>query len=249
MLTRKSKKSESYKVKLRDKREVDSLKQKERKNEIDEGLKLVNQIEKLRILRIEEEKNLIEFRERSIKEIQNQIASFILDKETLSGELISLQETRKSLIVPLDTEWRELDKIKIQLIEDKQELYLQSEQLKIEKKKDAQIKKSILFSITKARKMESDAQKLFHESTLFKENAENEYLLAKHEHIIQNDEYGKRLADIELLKETYQNGININSMDENKLRDWENELIIREQDLERRSNMLQIVERVQNGNS
>ncbi len=234
-------------MKLQPKREIDSLKQKERKIEIDEGLKLVTQVEELRRLRLDEEKNLTEYREKTTALIKVEIDSLIEDRDNLFKWNTQAREEREKLLEPLDREWKELDKAKEQLIADKQELYLRGEQLKIEQQKDREVKKSILHSIDKARKIESEANRLFDEAILFKENAENEYLLAKSEHDIQSEEYGRRLADVNLLRATYQNGVNVNALDEKKLKEREEELIIREKDLDRRTKVLQAIEGVQNG--
>lgn len=236
-------------MKLLDKKSVNTLKQKERKAEIDEGITLAKDIETLRALRLEEEKNLIDYRNRAIGEIQSEVNTLLSTKEALEGECKSLQTTRTLLLEPLDIEWAELDKAKQQIIQDKHQVYLAGEQLKIEERKDKETKKSILLSITKARKIEKDANKLFGEAITFKENAENEYEMAKSEHDIQTKEYGVRLDEIELLKQTYQNGINVNKMEEDKLKEWEDEIIIREQDLARRSKVLEIAQGVQNGNN
>lgn len=222
------------------KTEIDKAKAAERKMEIDEGMNLARQVDDLRRIKAEEERNILDYRNGMMKAICVEIDSLIEDRDNLFKSNAQARLDREALLEPLDKEWQELNLEKESLGKEKEELFVSREALKIEAKNDRETKKMILSSIAKSRKAESDARKLFDEAILFKENAESECRMATFEHDVQNDEYGKRLKEIELARSAYQNGINVNLMDEQRLSDWEKELIIREQALERGRKTLQI---------
>jgi predicted DNA binding CopG/RHH family protein len=235
-------------MKLLPKKEIDTLKQKERKVQVDEGLKLATSVEKLRELRLAEEKNLREYRERAINEIQTEIASLIEDRDNLFKWNTEARAERVLLLAPLDQEWEALNLEKEQVTAVKQSLYLDKERLLQEQQQNIKQKETIANTIKKVTKIEQEAELALKEAQSLKDQSENEYRLKKTEHDIQTEEYGKRLATIDLMKATYENGLNVTEMENQRLKDWEDELIIREQDLARRITNLQRTEGVTNGN-
>lgn len=98
-------------MKLLDKQEVVQLKSFERKQELNEAIKLAKQVDRLRDLVGKEQSNFIKFRDETIKSIKNEIESCNAQKCSLYEEIKALEKRRKELLKPLDEEWV---KVKVQ---------------------------------------------------------------------------------------------------------------------------------------
>lgn len=207
--------------------------------EIDEGMNLARQVDDLRRIRAEEEKSILEYRNDMMRVIRAEIDSLIEDRDNLFRANTQARSEREKLLEPLDIEWQEINLEKESLGKEKEEMFISRETLKIEYKKDKESKKSILLMIAKSRKAESEAQKLLAEAVTFNANAKSELDFRKSERIAFHDDRDKKMKDLQLMKESYLNGISVNEIDGKRLKEWENDLITRESELERRTKNLQ----------
>lgn len=137
-------------MKLLDKSKIDAAKQKERKTEIDEGVKLTVAIGDLRRLKAQEETNLAQYREGALKKIQSEIDVYLLERDGYAKEIITLQDARQSLLEPLTVEWKELDqaegtleKRKMQFIQDKNDFKKREKELDRRERTIAEIEKNL----------------------------------------------------------------------------------------------------------
>lgn len=92
---------------LLSKQEINTAKITERRQEIDEGVKLAKKVDALREVSAKEEANLSKFRSESLKQLKNDIEVLTRQKNVLQEELTRLEEDRKSLQKPLDNKWAE----------------------------------------------------------------------------------------------------------------------------------------------
>lgn len=102
-------------MKLLTKEQIQQQKSFERKQEIDEGVKLATRVDKLRELSAQEHTNLMRFRDESIKRIQIEIDRYIAQKTQLKREVDDLEEKRRIALIPLDEEWNKLNKAKAEV--------------------------------------------------------------------------------------------------------------------------------------
>lgn len=231
-------------MKLLKKSEIVKSQADEKKIEIDEGMALARSIENLREIRLKEEQSLMEYRKTTRLQIQEEIDTALSEKNGILDQIKDNQKIREELLKPLNKEWEEVHLEKQKIITEKELLSKGNKELE---KQHALVKQSmdkISQTLKLTKDKETKAKNLLKESIALKENAENEYLLKKSEHDIQTQEYGLRLEELELLKASYQNGINVNEMDEKNLNEREQELIIREQALARGQNALRIAQEI-----
>lgn len=87
--------------------------------DIDNGLKLARKVDNLRETVLEEENRYNLFKEETIKIIQQDINNKIFEKESLQVEIKKLEEQRKSLMIPLDKEWGNVNSSKQSLQTEK----------------------------------------------------------------------------------------------------------------------------------
>lgn len=104
------------------KRDIDKAKVIERKREVDSGIALARSLDKLRETFVNEKKNLLDYRENTLKVIQQEIDVLLREKEVLQEEIVRAREERKQLIIPLDKEWEYLTKTKEELMERESKL-------------------------------------------------------------------------------------------------------------------------------
>jgi hypothetical protein len=114
------------------KQDIDKAKSDERKKEIDEGLDLARKVETLRELKLSEEKNLRDWRDNSVKVIQQSIDSLLEQEIVVRRKVAEAIEARKKLLEPLDKEWDEVNETKKWITKEKERIYLSGERLKIE---------------------------------------------------------------------------------------------------------------------
>ncbi len=89
-------------MRLLDKKIVVAQVAQERKNQIDDGLKLAKKIDALRQTHAEEEERLETFRREMVAEVQREIAAAISEREVLQVANERLREERFALQAPLD---------------------------------------------------------------------------------------------------------------------------------------------------
>jgi len=102
-------------MKLLDKKTIVAEKAVERKQEIDEGIKLARKIDKLRETSSQEEVKLGKFRDASLKQIKGEIINLSSQQQVLINNIAVLQEEKRVLLIPLDEK-------RIELLEREQQL-------------------------------------------------------------------------------------------------------------------------------
>lgn len=120
-------------MKLLEKQQVNTQKAKERKLEIDEGAKLAKKIDILRETFSKEQTNLLKFRDESLENIRKEIELGIEKKNQLYREITEAEERKKTLLLPLDKEFDQIEMSKsllqqrIEEFEIKENIILQRE--------------------------------------------------------------------------------------------------------------------------
>jgi len=94
--------------KLLDKKTVVATVAQEKKQLIDQGVKLARAVDSLRETKVEEEGNLDKFRTETIKVVQGEIDHFISKREELKKEILTLEAERTLQKLPLDPEWEKI---------------------------------------------------------------------------------------------------------------------------------------------
>lgn len=103
-------------MKLLEKNKIQELKTQERVVEVTEGAKLAKKIDNLRQMYADEQRNLVTFRNETIKNVQAEINTYFVQKEELQDEIYSLTEQKKELLIPLDRQWEKVHKKEEELI-------------------------------------------------------------------------------------------------------------------------------------
>lgn len=103
-------------MKLQPKRVVATEIAKQRKSQIDEGVKLAGKVDKLRSVVSEEEAKVERFRKESVTRVQVEIDDKIVEKNRLIEEIRILKEDRARDLIPLTLEWEKVKKEKERLI-------------------------------------------------------------------------------------------------------------------------------------
>lgn len=97
-------------MRLLPKSAVEKAKALDKQREIDEGKKLATHIDSLRTLAATEEKNLTDFREKSLKAVQVEINGKLEEKNGLEHAIKHLTGVRQALMEPLDAKWEDVNK-------------------------------------------------------------------------------------------------------------------------------------------
>lgn len=223
---------------LPQKKDIDRAKSLEKKMEVDAGLELAKRIDVLRETIAKEEKNLIDYKVITIKQVQSEIDSFITERERLEKEVYEARKERDKLLKPLTAEWALVDDIKAQLAEEKQGVWEEKELLDNEKQEIEIEKEQIAEIIIKTKKNEEETAKAKSETISFKEMAQREYEMAHDEHNKSSKIEEEAMAKAIQLQKEYEVGVTTNQIKENQLKEIESELIIREKDLIRQQNNL-----------
>jgi hypothetical protein len=92
-------------IRLLKKSEIEKLKSSEKQKDFQEGIKLAKQVDTLRELAVEEEKNLEKFRTNNVALIQKDINSKIAERDNLDRDIARKREEWKQLLEPLDRQW------------------------------------------------------------------------------------------------------------------------------------------------
>lgn len=122
-------------MKLLTKSEITTLKAKDQKQAIDEGIKLTRRVESLREIQAQEEASLKQFREKTIKEIQEEIKREIKPLEDLKKEVEFLKEEREKALKPLYHELEELSRSREEIQKEFRDLGVQ--RLEVEKSQES----------------------------------------------------------------------------------------------------------------
>lgn len=97
-------------MRLLQKSAVSQAKAVDRQREIDEGVKLAKRVDSLRQLSASEEKNLLNFRDKTMAAVRAEIAPLHQEKSVLLQDIESLKAQKKLLLQPLDEKWEEVNK-------------------------------------------------------------------------------------------------------------------------------------------
>lgn len=145
-------------MRLLDKKEINVLKARERKMEVDQGAMLARKVDSLRELASKEQSGLIKFRDESLKKFKDEVSEITKQKRELLLEVESLREERKILQVPLDTEWLKVNAKEAELRDWEGELF----------KKDFELSKRVdeIFERIKILEKEEENIKKVQEETL-----------------------------------------------------------------------------------
>ncbi len=219
--------------------DIDKARAQERKLEIDAGLSLAKRVDALRETKLQEEKNLREWRENSIKAVQYEIDQYCEERENLRKQNDAARQLRDKLLEPLDHEWTHLNKAKTEFSKEKETIYLSRESLKQEIKElaDEWIKVSKALEKSNKNLHETEQAKLDIHS--LKAMAEKEYELAKEERIEQTKIIERERENVRRLQLEYENGLSVIQSEEKIVKEKEEDLIIREKLLADRQAMLE----------
>lgn len=91
-------------MKLLSKREIDTAKASDRKRDYDEGKKLAARIDVLRETVANEEARLIQFRNTTVKEINETLRPLELKKDSLEKEVSLLEKRKKEALKPINAQ-------------------------------------------------------------------------------------------------------------------------------------------------
>ncbi len=227
-------------MKLLQKREIDKAKAQEKKQEIDTGLGLAKSVDALREQLQKEKNNLLQWRDENINKVKYEIGQLVETKDNLEKQCGEARTLREELLKPLDKEWQELNLEKDRFGKEKSAQFIEREQLNLDVKKIKENIVKVSQTLARARLKENEVEKTKQEAIALKNMAHHEYEVARAEHTTQTDTAEKKLKDIKLLEESYQNGININEIEKKRLQEIESELIIREKELQRQQALLRI---------
>lgn len=225
---------------LPQKKDIDSAKAQERKQEIDSGLSLAKSVDKLREQLALEKKNLFEWRTANIASVQQEIDSYIETKEKFRIEIEKQEEYRKKLIEPLDKEWAEINRVKVELGNKSNEIFIANEQLKILEKEIENEKKKVSEIVSRVTQNEKDTIKAKEESVSLRDMAQHEYEIAKGERNQQTETFEKSLSDLAQQKKEYEVALSIIQIRENEVKEKESDIIKREQHLEMQQRTLRV---------
>ena len=213
------------------KSDIDKAKANERKQEIDSGIALAKKVDALREAKLQEEKSLREWREGSIRKVQEEIDSYIETMRSLKKQVDAAFEQRNKLLEPLNKEWEELNLEKLSL-KEKEAHILESER-KLDDKRTLieEERKKLSKVVSKSKENENETEKYKLNALNLNQMAEKEYDNARQERITQSEAHKTKIAELEQTKKEYENGISINQSEEKILKEKEEDLIIREKHL------------------
>jgi hypothetical protein len=213
------------------KQDLDKAKNDERKRLIDDGIMLAKKVDQLRETSANEEKQLKDWRENSLKLVQQEIAQFIEKKETVKHEIEEAIRERQELLKPLTKEWTELGKAKDDLEKERQKIWEETELIKVDRQTidDGQDKLSKL--ISKAKQNEHDTDKIKSEAISLKELAQREYEMAHSEHTLQTETFDTKLSEVLQRLKEYEVALSLIKIREHEVKDKESELLTREKHL------------------
>lgn len=125
-------------MKLQNKKIIQAEATKERKTQIDEGVKIATKVDELRRVHAEEERSLYEFRDKSIETLKKDIGPLLNQKENLLEEIKELQDRKQVLLdIPIEASLKEMEERKAKISEIEEGLknrleYLLSKNLEID---------------------------------------------------------------------------------------------------------------------
>jgi hypothetical protein len=225
--------------------EINKAKTEERRRQIDEGMALAHKVDLMREMKQEQEYQLMQWRDVTLKGIHAEIAVLTQERDQLTKEIQSATRERNKLLEPLTLEWEALHIEKDIVTRQKNELFLDEQRFQ---EKVAELDQEII----RAGKIVGDLKDK--ESDLNKKEKETERLHTLAKVAYQNARQFEddrevlvqaRLKEVLQLKEEYEVALTVIKIREQPIDEKEEELIIRERELARRTKKLQQVESIQ----
>jgi chromosome segregation ATPase len=164
--------------------------------------------------------------------INDSLSSLQQKQDSLSKEIKELEVKRKELLIPLDDEWREVERIKKQFEQRQEENLIEKEQLN---ERENQIKKTeneISQLAEQTRFNASETEKSKANAFSLEEMAQRKYEMAETERVEQNEAYEKKSKELQAKISTYENGISVNETKEKDLETREVALLSERKHLE-----------------
>src|SRR6185312_4973794 len=181
---------------LPNKIQLNKAKAQETKAMIDEGVAMAKRVDAVRELKLVQEANIKEWRNVTVKAVQDEINELLSKRDTLKSEINVAQERRDELRKPLDYEWIKLNDEKSQFKEEKKALDLDRMSFKIEVESFEKEKVKVTKAIEKAESNEKDTEKLKIEAQKLKDLAQKEYALAVNEREDQTRIYDRKVSEV-----------------------------------------------------
>lgn len=222
--------------------DIDKAKSQEKKMQVDEGLILARRVDELRSMRVQMEKNFEVWRVGTSKTIQDDIDGLLAYRDGIYVEIVKAKKDRDELMKPLDEEWARVNKEGEGLIKDKNELFLDTERLKIKEVVLEKEKTKISEAIKKAKQNEKDTEKAKQSATSLNELAQGKYEEASRERDEQSERYESKIKEVNQREKEYEIALQTITVKERGIEEKEAELLERENTLARRIKNLQRVE-------
>lgn len=119
-------------MKLQNKKIIQAEATKERKTQIDEGVKIATKVDELRRVHAEEERSLYEFRDKSIETLKKDIGPLLNQKENLIEEIKELQDRKQVLLdIPIEASLKEMEERKAKITEIESLLSVKEQRLEV----------------------------------------------------------------------------------------------------------------------
>ncbi len=221
---------------------LNQAKAAETKAQIDEGMALARKVDAMRELKLEQERNIKEWRDVTVKAVQDEINEIVSQRDTLKSEITVATERRNELRKPLDEEWEKVKAERIKLTSDQNKLFLDTERLTKESEDLEKEKLRINTAIKNAEENEKTTEEFNERAKSLKELVEKEYALARSDRDSQNKTLERKISEVNQSATEYEVALQTIEVREKQVEDKESELITREKDLARRINNLQRAE-------
>lgn len=218
--------------------DIDKFKAQEQKRQIDDGLALAKKVDALREAKLTEEKNLNEWRDKSVKEAHVIIDSLLEDQANLLKSNTEARLHREELLKPLNKEWEVVSTEKALIQREKELISKSKESLKEQTEKIKREMEKVSEVVVKLKKKEIEIEKTKQNTSSLNELAQREYERARSEREVQTEAHEKALSEVRLAKEAYENGLKVYEIHEKEVKEKESELIIREKHLESQQQQL-----------
>jgi len=88
--------------------QIHKIKSKERKLEIDEGIKIAKKVDALRNTILKEEEKLATFKEQTVSQVTEEIAVLLEQKEKVARQVLELEEKKRVALLPITKELKNL---------------------------------------------------------------------------------------------------------------------------------------------
>lgn len=222
------------------KADIDKSEAQERKRLIDDGLNLAKKVDALREARLTEEKSLFEWRDNTMKVVRKEIDDYITVRDNLKVQTEEAEVYRKKLLEPLDDAWIEVNTEKEIILEEKKNISLSKEALKVQTHKIKEEMEKVSALVSKIKLKENEIEKSKQKITALKEMAQREYEIAHEERITQKENHEKEISKVFEKQKEYENGIKIYEAYKKQVEEKESDLIIRENHLATQQKALQI---------